>query len=64
MTCAPAPERTSAPEPGIFDHLEPVFANAQIDTRYACQPFAWYPRAARLRREDRALHRARGGAGS
>ena len=27
---------------GIFEHLEPVFANAQIDTRYACQPFEWY----------------------
>jgi alkylresorcinol/alkylpyrone synthase len=27
---------------GIFEHLEPVFANAQIDTRYACQPFDWY----------------------
>ena len=27
---------------GIFQHLEPVFANAQIDTRYACQPFDWY----------------------
>ena len=26
----------------IFEHLEPVFANAQIDTRYACQPFEWY----------------------
>jgi len=27
---------------GIFEHLEPVFTNAQIDTRYACQPFDWY----------------------
>jgi alkylresorcinol/alkylpyrone synthase len=27
---------------GIFEHLEPVFANARIETRYACQPFEWY----------------------
>ena len=27
---------------GLFDHLEPVFANARIATRYACQPFDWY----------------------
>ncbi len=27
---------------GLFDHLEPVFMNAKIDTRYACQPFDWY----------------------
>jgi alkylresorcinol/alkylpyrone synthase len=30
------------PRTGTFEHLEPVFANAQIDTRYACQPFDWY----------------------
>lgn len=27
---------------GIFEHLEPVFSNARIETRYACQPFDWY----------------------
>ena len=27
---------------GLFDYLEPVFVNARIDTRYACQPFEWY----------------------
>ena len=27
---------------GLFEHLEPVFANARIETRYACEPFDWY----------------------
>ena len=27
---------------GLFEHLEPVFMNAKIETRYACQPFEWY----------------------
>jgi alkylresorcinol/alkylpyrone synthase len=27
---------------GLFDHLEPVFSNARIDTRYACMPYDWY----------------------
>ena len=27
---------------GLFDYLEPVFTNAKIETRYACQPFDWY----------------------
>ena len=27
---------------GLFEHLEPVFTNARIERRYACQPFDWY----------------------
>jgi alkylresorcinol/alkylpyrone synthase len=27
---------------GLFDHLEPVFTNAEIETRYACESFDWY----------------------
>jgi alkylresorcinol/alkylpyrone synthase len=27
---------------GLFEHLEPVFTNARIERRYACQPFEWY----------------------
>jgi alkylresorcinol/alkylpyrone synthase len=27
---------------GLFEHLEPVFTNARIDTRYACMPYEWY----------------------
>jgi alkylresorcinol/alkylpyrone synthase len=27
---------------GLFDTLESVYANAQIDTRYACQPIGWF----------------------
>ena len=27
---------------GLFDTLESVYTNAQIDTRYACQPLGWF----------------------
>ena len=30
------------PRTGIFQHLEPVFANARIETRYTSQPLDWY----------------------
>lgn len=30
------------PRSTLFEHLEPVFGNASIATRYACQPPEWY----------------------
>ncbi|MCR4282944.1 MAG: hypothetical protein NUV72_07960, partial [Bauldia sp.] len=30
------------PRSALFEHLEPVFGNALIETRYACEPFEWY----------------------
>lgn len=30
------------PRSTLFEHLEPVFGNALIETRYACQPPDWY----------------------
>ena len=30
------------PRSTLFEHLEPVFGNAQIERRYACQPPEWY----------------------
>jgi alkylresorcinol/alkylpyrone synthase len=30
------------PRSTLFEHLEPVFGNAQIRTRFACQPPDWY----------------------
>jgi alkylresorcinol/alkylpyrone synthase len=30
------------PKTGIFDHLEPVYANARVEMRYTCRPFGWY----------------------
>jgi alkylresorcinol/alkylpyrone synthase len=30
------------PRSTLFEHLEPVFGNASIETRYACQPPEWY----------------------
>jgi alkylresorcinol/alkylpyrone synthase len=30
------------PRSALFEHLEPVFGNALIETRYACMPPEWY----------------------
>jgi len=39
---------------GLFDTLESVYTNAQIDTRYACQPLEWFDAPAGIAAKTRA----------
>ncbi len=38
----------------LFETLESVYTNAQIDTRYACQPLSWFDAAAGIADKTRA----------